>query len=450
MAIKVKVKTNRRSLLLEAIKGPKPQSAKIGQAYAKQKTRTKQPKQPSPPISKGPAPKVAKKEPSMTAAAPEKAPEKEGFGKTEAGKTISALATLFDKIPVAGNVSQGVQALVHFANGAIGDKQEFLLGIAYGIKAIPQPVGAGMGFNPEHLGQFVQDFATGAGEAMEKSKEYLEILDKADDTGGILDEIFTSFKKYGAAWVAADKIVTNREGGKAELKAFQEDPANQPALKALRNQGGVRQYLPKWLQQRLSEGIEDEETKFILLEAEREPEMQALGKDETGAAKVGAQIEKGAEKAKDVKSVVGALSHLIGKVYDSTPSGKMRKMLAAADLEPDLLTPEFIEKVRKNRERFPTFTKVFMNLESHVAGARAKFEEFVSGIAEKLGVKRFDSEQKATAESFFNKNTQAAEMCKVLGGCETIEEPKESASIKEVYATRNNLLYERLKREYTY
>jgi hypothetical protein len=128
----------------------------------------------------------------------------------------------------------------------------------------------------------------------------------------------------------------------------------------------------------------------------------------------------------------------------------MRKMMAAAGIDEGLLTPEFIEKVSKLRARFPNFTKVFMNLESHVAKARAKFEEFVSGMAEKLGVKRFDSGQKAAAESFFNKNTQAAEMCKVLGGCETIEESKESASIKEVYTTRNNLLYERLKREYAY
>ena len=196
MAIKVKVKANRHSLLLEAIKDLKPQSAKIRQAYAKQKARSKEPT-PSPPPAKIPkAPEAAafKKKPT-TAATGEKEPEKTPFGKTEAGKTVSALATLLGKIPVAGNATQAVQALVHFARGATGEKKEFLTGIAYGIKAIPQPAGASMGFNPEHLGQFVEDFATGAGEAMGKSKEYLEILDKSDDTGGILDGIFKKFEK---------------------------------------------------------------------------------------------------------------------------------------------------------------------------------------------------------------------------------------------------------------
>ena len=77
-------------------------------------------------------------------------------------------------------------------------------------------------------------------------------------------------------------------------------------------------------------------------------------------------------------------------------------------------------------------------------------DEVAEEASEWLGVAYHTPQEKVQAKTFFAKSATATKMCKVLGGCEDIEVPGKKADIKEFYVVRNSLLYERLKREYTY
>ena len=362
-----------------------------------------------------------------------------GFKETETGKTVKSLGILFDKLPIAGNVSQAVKAAYHFSEG------DWLNFLAQGIKAVPNPVGAQIGVNPEHLGQFVAEIAAGVKESGEITKKWYQMLDAADkDDGGILDTVFDDLEMFGKAWAAAEATITEKDQAKIDYKKVEKE--NPEITSQVKEMGGWKALIPG-----LSEGLEEELDWRLLFEEE-----------ETYIGKAEAEREKLAKGAEEITGPMAAARDLIKRAFSWTPSGKVKSALAAAGIESEV-DAGFVKVVKAARKHLPTFTKAFTNLETNVGKARKAYADLVRKVGKKLGIESYSQEQESQATQFFKKNSDAARMCKVLGGCEDIEvktqvspdsvdwgEIRESRSLTSVFEKRNNLIYERLKREYTY
>ena len=322
--------------------------------------------------------------------------------------SVEDLVNVIEKLPVIGNAVSGAEAIQHLIKGATtGDKSEYVQFIASGIKTIP-------GADP--VGQLIEDLVTGVKDAGSTSKKALEWLDAAKEEGGALDQWLDDFEKLSYGWKIATATATEAEKAEAELEDAKEKYPGDYAR--VQKMGGIRQYLPSFLQE------EDDVAAAI----------------ETG-------LETGAETGKAAAKNVDLFKRLIKKAYDLTPTGKVGAAAEAAGLK-DYIDPIFVKTVHAFNKAYPKIVEIFSNLKEYTQKARDFLDEVVEEASEWLGVAHHTPEEKSQAKNFFTKNPDAAKMCKVLGGCEDVKDPGEKAGIKEVYAARNNTLYEKLLKAY--